>query len=156
MKRLLALVLLVSGCAPASTRVDPPAQMFAPVSMRIHPVFTKVTDWNSDDRADGIEVVAEFQDEFGDTTKASGSFSLELFSVSPQSPDLRGRRISDPWLVDIRSADQQRQRWSRTARAYSFRLQAEKLSVTDRYVLTASFAPESGGRLFDRLVLGTK
>jgi hypothetical protein len=130
--------------------------MFEPASMRIHPVFTKAIDWTGDGRADGVEVLTEFSDGFGDTCKASGELTFELFTFAERSPDTRGKRVSDPWVVPIRTADQQRERWSRTARGYSFRLAADKISADQRYVLSATYAPQTGPRLFDRVVLGPR
>ncbi len=153
MRWLLCLFLLVGGCAgPATIARDDP--MFAPTKLRIHPVFSKISDWTGDGKADGIDVLVEFQDAFGDTCKGRGTLNFELFGFADESPDSRGRRICDPWLVEIASADQQRQRWSRTGRGYSFRLAVDRISAADRYVLAGTFSQAGGQRLFDRLVIG--
>ena len=55
--------------------------MFAPVAMRVHPIFTDVKDWTGDGRADGIEALVEFEDQFGDPTKASGEKGKQIWDL---------------------------------------------------------------------------
>ena len=49
------------------------AALFGPSAMRIHPIFTRLSDWTGDGVPDGIEALIELQDQFGDPTKASGT-----------------------------------------------------------------------------------
>ena len=74
MRKLLPLFLLiasVAGCQGGDApfmRSEADAQLFGPVSMRLHPIFTQIKDWTGDGRPDGIEALIELQDQFGDGT----------------------------------------------------------------------------------------
>src|SRR5688572_29582977 len=120
----ISLVLIVlAGCAARKpvpmTEAD--AAMFAPLSMRIHPIFTDAKDWNGDGQPDGVEALLEFQDQFNDPTKAAGKVIFELFSYRAYHADTRGDRVVNPWVVSLQTLDDQQARWNRTSRTYSFR-----------------------------------
>jgi hypothetical protein len=127
--------------------------MFAPASMRIHPIFTRVKDWSGDGKPDGIEALLEFQDQFFDPTKAMGSVVFELFDYRRGYPDPRGTRVVNPWVASLSSLEQQREHWNRTSRTYSFQLAYPAIRPNHTYVLTAIFELEGGGRFFDRTLL---
>jgi hypothetical protein len=153
---LTCLAFLAVGCAAGpSNPSGPQNDMFAPRAVRIHPVFTKITSWSGDERPEGIEALVELRDQFDDTCKGAGSLVFELYEFRTNQPDPRGRRIYNPWQVDIATVEEQRERWSKTGRSYTFRLAADRISANGRYVLTVSFTPTNGNRLFDRLVLGS-
>lgn len=130
--------------------------MFAPVSVRLHPVFTKISDWSGDGKPDGIEALVELRDQFGDPCKARGQFVFELFDYQPQSPDPRGTRLVNPWIGSIKTVDEQRQRWNFASRCYLFRLESDRIKETGSYVMSVSFEPEGGTRLFDQFVIGKR
>jgi hypothetical protein len=121
--------------------------------MRIHPIFTQIEDWNKDGKPDGIEAQLEFQDQFGDPTKASGRALFELFDYRTDSPDPRGRRVAGPWVGSLATLDEQHERWNTTLRTYRFQLNYPEVRADKAYVLTAVFELTSGGRFFDRVVL---
>jgi hypothetical protein len=141
-----------SGGEPASPRAA--SDMFAPRTVRIHPVFTKLDSWAGDERPEGIEALLELRDQFDDTCKGAGSLVFELYEFRTNQPDPRGKRLYNPWQVDIKTVEQQRERWSKTSRCYTFRLAADRISAAGRYVLTVSFMPPGGFRLMDRVVIG--
>lgn len=155
MRRLLPIaVLLVAGCAdtggmPAGPRED----LFAAKAVKIHPVFTRITDWTGEGKLDGIDALVELRDQFGDTTKGAGSFTFELFELREDRPDGKGRRVSDPWHAEVITPDQQRARWSKTSRCYTFRLQSAE-AAKGSHILSVTYAPSGGGpRSFDQIVL---
>ncbi len=145
------------GCAsdvPQNVTRTPLDQMlFGPTGMRIQPVFTQVSDWTGDGRPDGIEVVLEVQDQFGDPTKASGRIIFELYTYRAYNPDPRGTRVVAPWEGRLDSIEDQRARWNRVNRAYIFQLAYDNIRPGDSYVLTAMFELTGGGRFFDRLII---
>lgn len=135
-------------------RGEPPHEnLLGPVSMRIHPIFTQPRDWTGDSRIDGIEALVEFQDQFGDPTKAAGRIYFELFEYRRGSPDPRGDRLLNPWATSLNSAEDQRLHWDRTSRAYTFLLAYPAINPGQVYVLTATFERSGGGRFFDRVIL---
>lgn len=150
----LTIVVLLGGCVPQSPIPRSPADaaLFAPVSMRIHPIFTDVKDWTGDGVPDGIEALLEFQDQFGDPTKASGSAIFELFTYRAYHADTRGERVVNPWLASVKTLAEQQARWNRTSRTYSFQLAYPEIREDRSYVLTASFDTGTT-RFFDQMVL---
>ncbi|WP_428937655.1 hypothetical protein [Fontivita pretiosa] len=150
-----ALLVLISGCQMQLPypRDATDAALFGPVAMRIHPIFTQIKDWTGDDRPDGIEALIELQDQFGDPTKASGRVIFELYEYRPYDPDIRGRRLVNPWIGDLSTLESQRQRWNRTSRTYGFQLAYDGIRPDRPYVLTATFELNAGGRFFDRIIL---
>ena len=155
---LLILATLAAGCgtsdllAPAA-RPDADGKMFGPAKMRLHPVFTQVRDWTGDGVPDGIEALVELDDTFGDPTKAAGTVLFELYPYRPYDPNPRGDRIVAPWEGRLLSVDDQRTRWSRTSRTYTFQLAYPKISGSQSYVLTAMFDLAGGGRFFDQMII---
>lgn len=152
---LLALILSVVGCAQPN--LDEPNvnqdALFGPTAMRIHPIFTQVRDFNNDGTPDGVEALLEFQDQFGDPTKAAGTVMFELFEYRKANPDPRGARVVNPWIGSMLTRQEQEARWNRTSRTYTFQLAYPSIQTTRNYVLTASFRSSTGERFDDRVVL---
>lgn len=156
------MVLLLIGCQETiqtadtiTARPQPRDEAaFGPTSMRLHPVFTRLKDWNGDDVPDGIEAMVEFQDAFGDPTKASGRIIFELFEFRAAQPDPRGPRVANPWVGSLSTLVEQRDRWNRASRTYTFPLAWPKIEPGRTYVLTAQFDDStSSRRFFDRLII---
>src|SRR5688572_26791518 len=156
----MAIIVAIGAVALAGCHSDAPfmrseadARLFGPVSMRLHPIFTQVKDWNADSRPDGIEALIELQDQFGDPTKASGRVIFELFEYQAYEPERRGERLVGPWIGYLETLDEQRDRWNRTSRTYSFQLEYPRIQGNRTYVLTADFQLSGGGRFFDRVIV---
>lgn len=144
----------MSGCAAhgPAPRSAADAALFAPVSMRIHPIFSGLKDWTGDGKPDGIEALLEFEDQFNDPTKASGTVTFELFGYVPYNPDPRGPRLVNPWVGSLQTLADQQARWNRTSRTYSFQLEYPQIRDDRSYVLTATF--DTGAtRFFDQIVI---
>ena len=149
------VLLFLLGCQ-SSQLIDIPDTrnpLFTPSSMRIHPIFTQVSDFTGDGRADGIEALVEFQDQFGDPTKASGKILFELCEFRRGFADPRGRRVVNPWVASLTTLDDQLAHWNRTSRTYGFKLAYPGIERQHAYVLTATFERETGKRFFDRIVI---
>jgi hypothetical protein len=157
MRHILPLltIALLAGCYQPT--IDPPPgndlTLFNATSMRIHPIFTQLKNWTGAEKPDGVEVLLEFQDQFGDPTKADGTILFELFEYRQANPEPRGQRLSNPWIGSIVTLDEQRSHWNRTSRTYTFQLAYPQADPYKNYVLTAVFRANSGGRFFDRIVL---
>jgi hypothetical protein len=152
---VLTCLSLLVGCQSDAgfPRSDADAQLFGPVAMRLHPIFTQVKDWTGDDRPDGIEALVELQDQFGDPTKASGRVLFELYEFRSHEPERRGQRVVNPWMGYLETLDEQRDRWNRTSRTYGFQLDYDQIQPSQSYVLTAEFQLSGGGRFFDQMIL---
>jgi hypothetical protein len=151
---LISLAVSAAGCGtrPPVPRSPTDAQLFAPVSMRVHPIFSDLKDWNGDGQIDGIEALLEFQDQFNDPTKAAGTVVFELFTYRPYNPDPRGQRVVNPWVGSLQTLPEQQARWNRTSRTYSFQLEYPQVRADENYVLTATFDTGTT-RFFDEVIL---
>src|SRR4051812_42302597 len=152
---LLGIAGVLVGCSPGSSpaaRSASDAAMFAPVAMRIHPIFSGLKDWTGNGKPDGIEALLEFEDQFGDPTKAAGTVIFELFDFSKYTPDPRGERVCNPWVGSLRTLADQQKRWNRTSRTYLFQLAQPGVREDRSYTLTATFDTGTT-RFFDQIVL---
>ena len=151
---IAALLLLVTaGCQcrrPYGGEHD--GEMFGPVSIRIHPTFTKVRDWTGDNTPDGIEALLELRNQFEEPTRATGRVIFELFEYRRDFPNPAGKRLVNPWITSLVTFEDQQARWSRELKMYTFQLAFPQVQTGRSYVLTASFELQ-GGRLFDRVIL---
>jgi hypothetical protein len=159
------LLAVIAGCSSTIVSTPPEASalptedrdLFSPVSVRLHPIFTQVKSWTGKSAADGIEAVLEFQDRFGDTTKASGTVLFELYSYRSGFPDHRGGHAAQPWVASLDSVDSQKLHWRSEIGAYDFLLALPTVSTSTDYVLTAMFEPPGGRRLFaETIIIGQK
>jgi len=149
------ILCLVVGCASSgsSTRSSDSDAMFGPMSMKIDPIFTKISDWTGDGKPDGIEVSIGFEDRFEDPTKAAGRVIFELYEYRREDPDARGKSVTDPWVGSINTLAEQKAHWFATGRTYTFQLSYDQIRANRNYVLTAQFDRAAGGRFFDKIVL---
>jgi hypothetical protein len=151
----IAIVLFTQSCGQPllDLETSPDTSFFSATTMRIHPIFSQVKDWTGDGKPDGLEVLIEFQDQFGDPAKAAGTLMFEVYDYRIANPDPRGQRLANPWVGSIATLEDQRSRWNRTSRTYTFQLAFPQVDKSKSYVLTAMFRSTTGGRFFDRIVL---
>jgi len=167
------MLVAAAGCGGPSPgrRSTLDQQMFGPASIRIHPTFTQVRDWSGAGKPDGIEATLEIQDPFGEPTRATGRVTFELYTYRKEFPDVKGRRLSQPWIAELNTREQQQEHWNSALRAYTFQLHFPEISAKVSYVLTAQFdlntapaasqpatspttsASRPAGRLFDQLII---
>jgi hypothetical protein len=148
-----SIVIGVVACQPVSrlTEREPTdVPMFAATDLRIHP-FTSVKDWTGDNKPDGVEILLELQDRFHDPTKATGTVLFELFEYRRNHPDPRGERLA-AWRGSLQTLDEQRMRWNRISRTYTFQLAYPEIRADKSYVLQVWF-DQSGRRLTSQVVL---
>jgi hypothetical protein len=151
----LAVLLCLTSCKanPAQPVADP--AMFAPVAVRIHPIFTEIKDWTDDGRPDGIEALVELTDQFGDPVKSGGQVLFELYTFRRQFPDPRGNRIAS-WVMPLHTLKQQREHWRKIGGAYAFQLALPRITEYPSALLTVEFTLDSGGRLRDEIVVSAR
>jgi hypothetical protein len=151
----LVAVWIVAGCSPQQDpmpRTTEEDRLFGPVSMKLD-TFSKVKDWEGKGVPQGIEALIEFDDRFGDRTKAAGTVVFELFDYRPYWPDPRGNRLANPWTGSLTTYDEQKAHWEAASGAYMFRLAYDQAAWNHDYVLTATFETVAGARFFSRIVL---
>jgi hypothetical protein len=148
---LLALVGCSLSPGPAP-RTGEENQLFGPVSMKLD-TFSKVRDWNETGVPSGIEALIEFDDQFGDRTKAAGTVIFELYDYRQYWPDPRGPRLANPWTGSLSTYEQQKAHWETASGAYLFRLAYDHAMWNHAYVLDATFESAGGTRFFSEIVL---
>jgi hypothetical protein len=148
----VCLLALAAGCGPtAPPRSADEQAMFGAVAFRIHPTFTQIKDWSGRKKPDGIEAIIEFDDQFGEPTRAAGTIRLELYHFQEDDPDHRGHRLAI-WSATLGNHDDQVGHWDPAARGYAFQLVFPQIRLDHAYVLTAQF-DRNHTRLFDQLIL---
>jgi len=140
---LLALCVAMPGCTPRSAPPSPTtlpagaaaqgstgaanrggtgaaaaAWPFWPVSMRVHPLTRLMIDRQTSEQI--IECRLEFQDSQGQTSKASGQLTLQIY---PESSTPLGGGALQTWNQDLRDLEINHQRYDDVTRTYLFRLQ---------------------------------
>jgi hypothetical protein len=159
--RFFALILAAALVGCSQPAVHPPEadapvdarDYFGPSVMRLHPIFTQIKSFSGGNKPEGIEAVLEFDDRFGDPTKAAGAVIFELYDMRRGYPDPRGDRVVQPWMASLAAVAQQQAHWRREIGAYSFLLAYEQINANHNYVLTATFEPVSGPRLFAQTII---
>jgi hypothetical protein len=151
----ILMVIILAGCSsqivPQSQNADE-HKLFGPISMKLDS-FSKVRNWTGDSRPDGIEALVEFDDRFGDRTKAAGIIFFELYDYRQGWPDPRGARLANPWTASLTTFDEQKAHWETASGAYMFRLAYDQIAWNKNYVLTATFQSADGTRFFSRIVI---
>jgi hypothetical protein len=127
-------------------------RLFGPVAMKLD-TFSKVKDWSGAGKPEGVEALVEFDDRFGDRTKAAGTILFELYDYRPYWPDPRGARVANPWTASLSSYDQQKAHWERASGAYTFRLACDGLQWNHNYVLSATVESSPDNRFFSQIIL---
>ncbi|HEX4124070.1 MAG TPA: hypothetical protein VHY37_05025 [Tepidisphaeraceae bacterium] len=151
-------LMAAGGCQPAGhSRTPGEEAMFGPAYMRIHPTFTHLTAGSEESGVHGVDAVIEFQDQFGEPTRSSGTVIFELYRYRPSDPNPLGVRIAH-WEASLDTKDEQLSHWNPAVRGYSFTLEYDKIDADNSYVLTAQVNRGGGsgsGRFFSKLVLET-
>lgn len=151
----MILALALAGCSSSAVpqpRTPEENQLFGPVSMKLD-TFSKVKDWTGDGAPKGVEALVEFDDRFGDRTKAAGTILFELYAYRQGWPDPRGNRLANPWTASLSTFDEQKAHWETASGAYMFRLAYDQTAWNKNYVLTATFESAGGARFVSRIVL---
>jgi len=104
------------GSAPAPEW----ATLFAPKSLVIG-FFTRSRNFDDVPGDDGLEVRIQPLDQFGDPTKAVGSYRIEVFSYRTHTGEPRGGRLGH-WFVSVLDAEANRRYYDPVDRTYVFPL----------------------------------
>jgi len=156
---VLALPML-AGCPDPQGRqlTGSGMDMFAPLTMRVHPLSRIVVPQpaaatatatepaagkaGAGDGEDSPELEAriEFTDQFGDITKGVGIAHLSLYEHALALPGNKGAKVGS-WDVDLTTPADNKSRWDWVTRTYLFRfgLSDPRFAVIgSRYVLSAT------------------
>jgi hypothetical protein len=127
------------GASPA----PPWATMFAPASLVIG-FFTRSRDFDGQPGDDGLEVRLQPLDQFGDPTKAVGSYRIEVFQYRLRSNERKGARLGH-WFIAVLDAESNRKYYDPVDRSYVFPLLWEvPIEVGTAVIIQATYYPPGG------------
>lgn len=117
--------------------------MFAPQSLVVG-FFTRSKNFDNVPGDDGLEVRLQPLDQFGDPTKAIGSYRIEVFTYRLQSGEKRGDRLGH-WFVAILDAAGNRKYYDPVDRSYVFPLLWDKeIEAGTAVIVQATYYPPGG------------
>jgi len=133
------------GPVPEGMEGPPPdwARMFAPRSLIIG-FFTQSKNFDDVPGPDGLEVRLQPLDQFGDPTKAVGSYRIEVFQYRSHTGEKRGRRLGH-WFVSVLDAKANRRYYDPVDRSYVFPLLWDHdIDEGSAVIVQATYYPPGG------------
>ena len=119
------------------------AQMFEPKSLTIG-FFTQTKDFDQVPGDDGLEVRVQPLDQFGDPTKAVGSYRVEVFEYLFRTGEPKGRRLGH-WFVPVLNAESNRKYYDAIDRSYVFPLLWASVVPPDiQIIVQVTYYPPGG------------
>ena len=121
----------------------PWATMFAPRSLVVG-FFTRSKNFDEVPGDDGLEVRLQPLDQFGDPTKAVGSYRIEVFTYRLHTGEKRGRRLGH-WFVSVLDEASNRQYYDPVDRSYVFPLLWDReIEPGAAVIVQATYYPPGG------------
>jgi hypothetical protein len=156
----IALPAAMVGCAQPPPPVSVEARrevlsLLMPDRINIVKSFTRAARFNSEDRADGIELFVQAVNKFDDPgLMIVGTVRVELFEHIPASGDHRGQRHEN-WDIDLSTSRHQESYWNGLTQMYEFRLGINPKTIppADRYILAVTYVSPFDERLSDEFVV---
>ncbi len=145
-RTFILLPLLLAACQPPAPKLAGSGMdMFAPTTIRLHPLTRFVTPAAAPATQGAepkpqiplLEARLEFTDQFSDPTKGAGTLTLQLFD---QAPLIHKGTLLQSWTLPLTAPEDERDHWDRTTRTYVFKLPLNKPlpAARDHLLLTAS------------------
>jgi len=123
--------------------IPPWASLFTPRTLVIG-FFTRSRNFDQYPGDDGLEVRVQPIDQFGDPTKAVGSYRVEAFAYRTKSTSKRGRRLGH-WFVAVLDVESNRTYYDPIDRSYVFPLLwEESLPAGMLVIVQATYYPPGG------------
>ena len=93
-----------------------------PQRVEIVEAFTAFRSFDDDNIPDGIELLIQPVDSFGDPVKVAGTMRVELCAFKQASGEKAGQRICDPWEITLLSETDQKTYWNPITGMYEAKL----------------------------------
>ena len=129
--------------------VPPWARMFVPKTLSIG-FFTQMKTFENGQP--GLEVRVQPLDQFGDPTKAVGSFRIEVFETRPRTGEPMGTRLGH-WYVAVLDAESNRKYYDPIDRSYVFPLIWSAGAPGTQVIVQATYYPPGG---FDEKIIAQR
>jgi len=98
-------------------------ELLIPQRVEIVEAFTDFESFDDDDIPDGIHLLIQASDAYGDSVKIAGELRVELYTHQRASGEPKGRRVCDPWFVRIADKSDQRRYWNEVTGMYEIPLE---------------------------------
>lgn len=162
-----AVGIVAAGCRAPDERAGSPDATPAPIDVEpglfdptgiVVGFFTQSRDFDGKGGPDGLEVYVRPVDQFGDPTKAVGTFRIEVFAYRIHTTERRGRRLGH-WQVTALDAESNRRYYDPRTRSYKFPLRWERaIAGGTEVIVQATFYPAGAPdrKLFAQRVIKVK
>ena len=131
------------GPEGAAKSAPPWATMFAPASLVIG-FFTRSRNFSGTGADEGLEVRVQPLDQFGDPTKAVGSYRIEVFLYRIRTTEKKGERLGH-WFVSVLDVEANRKFYDPVDRSYVFPLLWEApIGPGTQVIVQATYYPPGG------------
>lgn len=156
----MLLLAPASGCSRKRVGIDDPdarqmVELLMPQRIKIVEAFTKFRSFDEDELPDGIELMLQPVDSFGDPVKIAGTIRVELYTYLAASGNREGTRVCDPWEVELLTEDDQEMFWHMVTGMYEIPLEfpAGVSSFSDKYLLKVTYGTPLSSYMTDECVL---
>ncbi|MCX5655150.1 MAG: hypothetical protein NTY65_10935 [Planctomycetota bacterium] len=131
------------GPEGANKPAPPWATMFAPASLVIG-FFTRSRNFGGGAGDEGLEVRIQPLDQFGDPSKAVGSYRVEVFQYRIRTTEKKGDRLGH-WFVSVLDAEANRKFYDPVDRSYVFPLLwVTPIESGTQVIVQATYYPPGG------------
>ncbi len=103
-----------------------------PQRIEIVEAFTALHSFDDDSVPDGIELLIQPIDSYGDPVKVAGTLRAELYTYRQASGNREGDRLCEPWEINLLTEEQQKQYWNPVTGMYDIPLQLPRAARADR------------------------
>jgi hypothetical protein len=130
-------------------------KLLMPHEIRIVEAFTGFRSFDQDQRPDGVELLLQPMDSYGDPVKIAGTVRVELYTYLKASGDRKGERVCDPWELALLTEQDQKRYWNNVTGMYEIELKFPKdlRPSGETYVLMVTYNTPLSGHMTDEYVL---
>jgi hypothetical protein len=155
-----ALFFWTAGCAQPKVDLEnaDTRQMLAllmPQRVEIVEAFTAFRSLDQGTSLNGIELMLQPVDSFGDPVRIAGLVRAELDAFRRASGEPVGQRLCEPWEIPLTSEPDQRRYWNKVTGMYEIplKLPADVRLSAEKYVLQVTYNSPLGEHLTDECIL---
>lgn len=130
-------------------------KLLLPDEIRIVEAFTGFRSFDQDERPDGIELLLQPMDTYGDPVKIAGTVRVELYAFLPASGEPKGERLCEPWEVPLLTEQDQKRYWNNVTGMYEIPLKfpTDLSPKGDKFVLRVTYNTPLSEHMTDEFVM---
>lgn len=156
----IGCISVAVGCRPTSVNLADGATrqqltLLMPAEVNIVGPFTRFCSLSSGKQLDGIDLLLQPINTFGDPVNISGHLIAELYEFRQASGDCKGAELQQ-WDISLTTEREQRKYWNRTTSMYEFRLHLDRSALGrphQKYVLEVTYNTPLKEHMVDEYVM---